>query len=58
MEAESALVGTDGAVHLNAEATVYLNISLIVEPGHSEHHYAFGFDDPLQDARLTDIRDA
>src|SRR5208283_6231097 len=33
MEAESALIGSDGAVHLDAESAIYLDVALIVDPG-------------------------
>ena len=49
MEAEPALVGTDGAVHLDAEAAVDLNLALVVHPGHTEHDHALGFADALED---------
>ena len=50
MEAQSTLVGPDRAVHLDAEAAVHLDISLIVRPGHAEHQYAFRLDDAVQNA--------
>src|ERR1022692_462662 len=42
VEAQSALVWADGAIHLDAETTVDLDFSLTVKPGHAEH------DDPLR----------
>src|SRR5208337_2569362 len=48
MEAQPALVGADGAVHLDAETAVDLNVALIVEPGNAEHEDALWLDNPLQ----------
>src|SRR5438309_6538964 len=42
MEAESAFVGSDGAIHLNAETPVHLNIAQVVEPGHAKHNDPLG----------------
>ena len=50
MEPKSALVWTDGAVHLNAKAAIDLNLALIIEPGNAEHHDALGFYHALEDA--------
>ena len=50
MEAQPALVRSDCAVHLDAEPTIHLNASLIVEPGHAKHDYALGLYDALQNA--------
>jgi len=47
MEPQPALVGADGAVHFNAESAIDLNLALIIEPWHAEHHDALGFDDAL-----------
>src|SRR5690242_20345591 len=49
MEPQAALVGSDRAVHLDAETAINLNASLIVKPGHAEHDYPFRLDDPFQD---------
>ena len=49
MEAQAALVGADGAVHLDAEAAIDLDVPLIVKPGNAEHEDALGFHDPLKD---------
>ena len=51
MEAESALVGADGAIHLDAEAAVDLNVAEIVKPRHTEHEDALGLDNPFEQAR-------
>src|ERR1022692_4571187 len=47
MEAQSALVGADGAVHLDAEAAINLHFALVVEPGHAEHQDSFGLRNTL-----------
>src|SRR5215469_11207353 len=48
MEAQAALVGTDGTVHLDAEAAIDLYIAMVVEPRHAEHEDALGFRDALE----------
>ena len=50
MEAQAALVGADGAVHLNAEAAIDLNVALVVKPRNAEHQDALGLHDALKDA--------
>src|SRR5208283_5709211 len=50
METQAALVGADGAVHLNAEAAIDLDVALVVKPRHAEHKDALGFHNPLQDS--------
>ena len=49
MEAEAALVRSEGGVELNAIAAVNLNITLVVLPGHAEHNSAFGLGDSFED---------
>src|SRR4029077_11061195 len=51
METQSALVRTDGAVHLNAESSVDLNVALVVEPRHAEHDHALGLDNSFEQTR-------
>ncbi len=51
VETEAALVGSDGAVHLDAEAAVDPDLALIVHPGNAEHDDPLGLDDSLQDLR-------
>ena len=48
MEAQAALVRSDGGVELDAVAVVHLNAALVVGPGHAEFHKAFGHDDALK----------
>ncbi|MDT4836454.1 hypothetical protein FQZ97_701520 [compost metagenome] len=56
MEAQAALVGTDGAAHLHAEATVDADPSLIVDPRHTEQDGTLRLDDPFDDAGLQVMR--
>jgi hypothetical protein len=51
MEAQSALVRADGAVHLDAESTVDLNVALVVKPRHAEHKDALGLDHSFEQTR-------
>ena len=53
VEAQAALVGADGAVHLDAEAPVDLDLALVVDPRHAEHDDALGLDDALEDLGLA-----
>ena len=52
MKAQAALVRADGAVHLDAETAVDLELALVVDPGHPEHDDALGFHDALQNLVL------
>ena len=56
MEAQSALVGADGAVELDAEAAVDVDFAEVVHPGHAELNHALGLDDALEDLRLDVFR--
>ncbi len=49
VEPQAALVGADGAVHLDAEATVDADVPRVVLPGDAEHEDPLGLDDPLED---------
>ncbi len=53
MEAQTPLVGADGAVHLDPEAAVDLDLPLVVHPGDAEHEDALGLHDALEDLRGT-----
>jgi hypothetical protein len=53
VEAQAALVRADRAVHLDAEAAVDLDVALVVDPRHAEHHHALGLDDALEDLALA-----
>ena len=48
VEADAALVGADGAVHLHAVAAVDLDLAFVIEPGHTENDDALGFRDAFQ----------
>ena len=52
VEAQAALVGSNGGVELDAVAAVDLNLALVVDPGHAEHDDALGLDEALQQGRL------
>ena len=56
MEAQAALVGADGAVHLDAEAAIDLDVALVVKPGDAEHEDALGFGDALKNPRRDVFR--
>ncbi len=58
MEAQAPLVGADGAVHLDAESAIDLDLALIVEPWYAEHDDPLGLDDALENSGGDDIRDA
>ena len=53
MEAQAALVGADGAVHLDAKALLDLDLALVVDPRHAEHDDALGLDDALEDLGIA-----
>ena len=52
VEAQAALIGADGAVHLDAEAAVDLVAALVILPGYAEGDDALGLDNPVEDARF------
>ena len=56
MEAQPALVRADRAIHLNAETTIDLDVSFVIEPGNAEHDYAFGFDHAFQNSAFAVFR--
>ena len=56
MEAQSALVGPDGAVHLDAEAAVDLHVAVVVKPWHAEHDDALRLHHALKNAGRTEFR--
>ena len=55
VEPQSALVGADGGVELDAVAAVDLHLALVVHPGDAEADDPLGFDEPLDDAGLLDL---
>jgi len=56
MEAQSALVRSNRAVHLDPEAPVDLHVAVIVKPRHAEHNDALRFHHALKDAGRTEFR--
>ena len=55
METKSTLVGADGTVELDTEATVHLRVAVIVHPGNSEVNEAFRFHDALHDGDVLGV---
>ena len=53
VEAHAALVGADGAVHLDAVALVELELALVVDPGDAEQDDALGLGHALEDLGLA-----
>ena len=49
MESQAPLVGSDGAVHLNPVTFVYLDLSLVINPGDPEKDHPLGLGHPLED---------
>ncbi len=52
VEAETALVGADGRVELDAEALVDLDLAAIVHPRYAEHDDPLRFDDALENPMI------
>ena len=52
LEAQTALVGADGAVVLHAVAAVDLPLAVVVHPGHTELDHALRLDHALQQSNL------
>ena len=52
VEAHASLEGTDGAVVLDAVATVHPHLTLVIHPAHPKLHKALGLHQPLQQAVL------
>ena len=52
VEADAALVGADGAVHLHAVAAVDLDLAPVIEPRHAEDDHAFGFGNAFENLHL------
>ena len=48
MEAKATLVGADGTGELHTISTVYLNLSLIIDPGYAERDHAIRLSQTLQ----------
>ena len=56
MEAQAALVGADGAVELDAESPVHLDVTLIVDPRHPELDQPLWLHNSLIDVRGDELR--
>src|SRR5450756_2526834 len=56
VQAQAALVGANGAVHLHAIALVDLDLALVVDPGHAEHDDPLRLGDALEDLGLAVLR--
>src|SRR6267142_7108999 len=56
MEAQPSFVGADGAVHLDAESAIDLDLSEIIEPRNTEHDDALGLDDAFENAGFPIFR--
>ena len=52
MEAQTALVGAESGVELDAEATVHVDVAQIVGPRDAELELALGFDDAVDDGQV------
>ena len=48
METQPAFLRAEGAVHLNAEPAVDLDLPLIIQPGYAKGDDPFGFGDSFQ----------
>ena len=55
MEAQTALVGADGAVELYAIAEIGLHLAAVVDPRHAEGEDAVGVHDALHDLRALEF---
>ena len=53
MEAQPALVGPDGAVHLDAETPVDVDLAVVVDPGDPEDDHPLGLGHTLEDLGLA-----
>ena len=49
MEPQPTLVGAEGGVELHPEATVDLDLAVVVDPGHAEDDLALGLADAPDD---------
>ena len=52
MQPQTALIGSNGRVKLNAIAAVDLYFTLVIHPGNTEHNLAFRLCDTLQNTVL------
>ena len=56
MESQAALVWTDCRVKLNSEASVDLNVTVVVNPWYSELNKSFRLNQSVNNACLNDVR--
>ena len=56
MEAQTALVRTDGAVKLHAVTEVHLHLALVIHPGHPERDNTFGLYDTFNNLGFLKFR--
>jgi hypothetical protein len=50
VKSQPTLKGPEGAIHLDSKASIDLDLSLIIDPGYSEHDDSLGLYDALQDS--------
>jgi hypothetical protein len=48
MEAQTTLVRSKGAVHLDAIASVHLDLSFVINPGNAELNHSLRLNNPLE----------
>ena len=56
VKTQPPLIGSEGAVHFHPESPVYLDLALVVHPGHPEDDDPLGFGDPFKHRRLPVFR--
>ena len=56
MKTQAAFVRPDSAVHLDAEAAVHVQLTVIILPWDAEHDHAFRLDDALDNLGLSIFR--
>ena len=56
VEAQAALIRAEGRVELHAEATVDLNLAVVIDPWNTEDELAFGLAQPLDQAIISVVR--
>src|SRR2546423_578140 len=55
MKAQTALVGTKGAVHLDAKSPIYLNLAVIVDPGNPKLNHSLRFDQTFENFGVSTL---
>src|SRR6266705_1453646 len=55
MKTQAAFVRTKGAIHLNAKTAVYLNLSVIVDPGNPKLNHALRFDQTFENFGVSTL---